>query len=337
MKLFQLVSLALVAAFCTNDAAAQFSIGGPGSTIPAAGTGGGGVFPGTLPPSPAMSTVNVPGVVSNLDSIVITNLNHTYLYDLTATIKDPNGNEHLLWVRPGGSADFTGNGIYTFVELGAQNMPTSSDIPPGTYNQSFSNYTGTAWVSGDSNIFNTPLGAITGPAGIWTLSIYDWAGADVGSFSSWTLNGNGGGAAGLPYCFGDGTGVICPCFAFGAQGSGCVNSSGAGATLTGTGAASIGFDTFALTVTGAPPNKPGIFFQGTSQLNNPINDGILCTNMTLSYGVNFTSPGGDATRSNLAATASAGTTLNYQYWYRDPSNSCGGGSNYSNGWTVTWQ
>jgi hypothetical protein len=29
-------------------------------------------------------------------------------------------------------------------------------------------------------------------------------------------------------------------------------------------------------------------------------------------------------------------TRNYQYWFRDTGNPCGGQFNFSNGWTVTW-
>ena len=32
-----------------------------------------------------------------------------------------------------------------------------------------------------------------------------------------------------------------------------------------------------------------------------------------------------------------GATLFYQWWYRDPSDSCGGGFNFSNAVAVTWQ
>lgn len=327
----------IMAALCTENAAAQFSFSGPGSSIPASGTGGGGTFPTTLPPSPAVSSINVPTSVASLSSIVISNMTHTYAYDLLATIKDPNGVEHLIWIRPGGSIDFTGSGQYTYVESGAVDMPSTPSIPPGTYNQSFSSYNGTPWVSGDSSIFNTPLSSISGPPGMWTLTIYDWAGADTGAFSGWTIEGFQGGSTGQGYCFGDGTGSACPCSAYGAQGDGCVNSSGSGATLTGTGAASLSFDTFTLDVVGAPANKPGIFFQGVNQLSNPINDGILCTSMSIAHSVDFTGPNGTASRTNFAATAGPGAVLNYQYWYRDPSNACGGGSNYTNGWTVTWQ
>lgn len=32
-----------------------------------------------------------------------------------------------------------------------------------------------------------------------------------------------------------------------------------------------------------------------------------------------------------------GVATNYQYWYRDPGNTCSGaGFNFSNAWTTTW-
>jgi hypothetical protein len=328
-----------------TTATAQFSVSGAGSNIPASGTGGNGTYPIVLPPTPAISTVAVPVAVTSIDSIEITDITHTWVGDTMGTLADPNGVEHLLWLRPGAtsgtsfgsSGDFTGT--ITIVESGSTPLPPSGNIAPGTYNQAFDSGAGLAWNSGDSGIVNTPMSAITGPAGTWTLRVYDWASGDSGSFSGITINGNGGGGAntGAAYCFGDGTGAICPCGAFGGTGEGCLTTSGTGATLAGSGDANVAADSFTLSVSGAPANKPGLFFQGPVQLSNPVGDGILCSNSNLRYGVNSTDANGNATQTGFGANASAGQALNYQYWFRDPANACGnGGFNFTNGWAVTW-
>ena len=144
--------------------------------------------------------------------------------------------------------------------------------------------------------------------------------------------------SGMAYCFGDGTGGVCPCAAFGGAGEGCLTTSGSGATLAASGSADVGNDTFQLDVTGAPANKPGLFFQGINQIANPAGDGLLCAaGATIRYGVNSTDASGAVTQGGFAINASAGQTLNYQYWFRDTGNTCGGGFNFSNGWAVTWQ
>ena len=347
MRIIKLLATAGLAMGLAATASAQFSVSGGGSAIPASGTGGGGTFPTVLPLTPAVATATVPVAVTSIDAITITDLNHTWCGDTQATLSDPNGVEHLIWLRPGqggsgssfgNSGDFTGT--ITMVESGGSALPITGDVPsPASYNQSFDTGTGVTWNSGDAGIVNTPMSAITGPAGTWTLTIYDWAGGDSGSFSGWTLDGNGGGGGntGAGYCYGDGTGAVCPCGAFGATGEGCLNTSGTGATLTASGDANTAADSFSLAVAGAPANKPGIFFQGTNQLNNPVGDGILCSNSSLRYDVNFTDANGETSQTGFGANATAGGSLNYQYWFRDPANACGaGGFNFTNGWAVTW-
>jgi len=197
MRLLKLMTVAGVAAVLAASASAQFSVSGGGSPIPASGSGGGGTFPTVLPPTPAVSTVVVPEAVTSITSVEIADLNHTWSGDTQATLSDPNGVQHLLWLRPGqggsgssfgNSGDFTGT--ISIVESGGATLPISGDIAPGAYNQSFETGTGVTWNSGDAGIDNTALSAISGPAGTWTLSIYDWGGGDSGSFSGWTLNGN---------------------------------------------------------------------------------------------------------------------------------------------------
>ena len=167
-----IVSLAFVCAGASSGSA-QLSVSGPGSAVPAAGTGGGGVWTSTQPPSHAASVVNMPVPVTNVDSVELLGLNHTWIGDLQASLRSPDGVEHLIFLRPG--VDFGGSSVgnsgnfllgdYEFVESGAPNsLPLDSNFQdqfPGQYNQSFTTGT-TVWPSGTSSIHNTPLSLISG-------------------------------------------------------------------------------------------------------------------------------------------------------------------------------
>ncbi len=346
MRLLQLLSATFLSLGLASTASAQFSVSGPGSPIPNSG-GSGGVgdtWPTVQPTSVAVSTVNVPVQIAGVASIEVQGLTHTYVGDLQMTLRDPDGVEHLIFVRPGlltgaTCCGWNGNflvGDYTFIETGSATIPITGDISPGTYDQAFDTLAGQSWVSGTSGIVNTVMSGIEGPAGDWTLTIYDWAGGDLGSFTGWTLNAFAG-VAGTPYCFGDGSSNVCPCASFGGAGEGCLTTSGTGATLAGVGNASVSSDSLVLEVTGGPANKPGLFFQGTSQVSLLVGDGLLCTQSTLRYAVNPTDASGAASQSGLGVNATAGVSLNYQYWFRDAQNPCGGGFNFSNGLNVVWQ
>ncbi len=355
MRTLHLLSLLSIGLALPTTAQAQFSAMGGGSAIPFTGEGGGGNWDTGLPISPAISVVDVQVEVLEIDSVVIDGFQHTWAGDVQAVLFDPTGVGYNLILRPGyqnpDGANFgtPGNfvdGTYTIVENGGASLPTLSDgadIQPGTYNQSSS--TGAvSWTSGNHNINNTPLGSITGPSGFWELRVYDWGVGDNGSFTGWTLNGNGGASGentGSAYCFGDGNGTACPCGGNGSPGEGCLTTSGTGALLTGTGNAEIGDETFVLTVTGGPPNKPGIFFQGTSATNgglgNTVGDGILCAGPTLRFGVNILDGAGSTNQASFGASTSVGMDMKYQYWFRDTANTCGGGFNFSNAWEVTWE
>lgn len=349
------ISLLLAYLGLVSTAQAQFSVFGGGSMIPVSGDGGDlavqddglAVFPTTQAGLWATSTVTVPEAVTQIDSIRIDGFEHSWAGDVQATLMDPSGAEHLIFLRPGylntsafGTAGNFQPGSYTFVESGGAELPMASDnldIAPGTYNQRFDSG-GATWVSGTNNIFNTPLSTIAGAAGVWELRLYDWANGDSGAFTGWTLNGNNYmETSGAAYCFGDGTGVACPCGANGGPGEGCLTTSGTGAVLSGMGDAVVGNDTFQLFVTGAPADKPGLFFQGSNQISNLVGDGLLCANADIRNPVNATDLNGEASQGSFGLDAMMGQTINYQYWFRDPSNPCGGGFNFSNGWNVTWQ
>ena len=164
---------------------------------------------------------------------------------------------------------------------------------------------------------------------------------DGGNFSATT---GCGALAGDAYCFGDGTGAACPCGNTGSPGQGCANSSGAGAVLIASGNASITADTLGFFVSGVPGSKPGLLVRGDNQISTPAGDGILCTaGGSQRSQVQVTDAGGssmftDFNGGPFGSVSIPGVPTNFQFWYRDPQFVCtGGGFNFSNGWTVTFQ
>lgn len=148
--------------------------------------------------------------------------------------------------------------------------------------------------------------------------------------------------AGSGYCFGDGTGVACPCGNETTPGEGCGNSSGSGAILSGTGSPSVTADDLVLTATGVLPNQFGVMFTGPSQSEMPFGDGLLCIQGTLNrYPIQNSGPGAVMTEGpglvafSLANFPPSGhitpaTTWRFQAWYRDPQGPCGTAFNLSN-------
>ena len=354
MRLLEFPTLLALGWLLSTPAMAQFSVTGSGSLIPAIPTDD-GVWDTTMPSVPAVSAVTVPVPVFRIDSIVIRGLSHAWLGDMQCTLVDPSGIEHLIFVRPGyayngstygNSGDFL-YGDYEFVESGAPNdLPIDDlavDLNPGQYNQTFDTG-GVVWNSGASNVFNTPMTQITGPSGVWELHIYDWYyAADDGNFLDWTLNGNGAGGSG-GFCYGDGTGTVCPCANSGLPGHGCDNSVGTGAALSSSGSATIGADTVVLHASSCPPGALGIFFQGVNQLGGGtgllFGDGLRCTGGAVQrLQIVQSDPGGTVASSvpiSVVGQMSAPGTRYYQLWYSDPAGPCGTGFNTTNAVLKTW-
>ena len=149
-----------------------------------------------------------------------------------------------------------------------------------------------------------------------------------------------------PYCFGDGSGVICPCANFGAAGEGCANSAGSGARLEGSGVPRISADTVAMTLTAGPANVSGLLFLGSQTAaagsGLPMGGGLLCVaGQTARSTVLSLDAQGGATLTDFQGMAfhqssfGAGQHTNYQFWYRDPQGACGA-FNFSNGLAVLW-
>ncbi len=196
------------------------------------------------------------------------------------------------------------------------------------------------WCTGYSFGF-TANAAPTG--GVGELEMFE---PGVGSVLTFPLDGpgSGGGGFGAPYCFGDGTGALCPCFLFGTPGTGCQNSSGNGCGLSISGSASVGSDTLVLNAAGANPGVPGLFFSGTTQpgggLGVAFGEGLLCAGGSITrLQVSFANGSGNAS-SSVGISAKDGSmpgdTRYYQYWYRESSPVCTDSFNTSNGYAVTW-
>lgn len=152
--------------------------------------------------------------------------------------------------------------------------------------------------------------------------------------------------AGVPYCFGDGTGTACPCGTVSASGNGCPSSIAVGGSnLSGQGFASISSDTLVLNCTSVP-NGPGLFYQGSAQTAVAFGDGVLCAGSGIQrLGVVFANgnhssyPGGLTPNPvHIAGATSAGDQRHYQMWYRDADVSFCTASlfNLTNGLSVLW-
>jgi hypothetical protein len=125
---------------------------------------------------------------------------------------------------------------------------------------------------------------------------------------------------------------------------GLPNSTGVGAAIDSAGTRYLSNNEFSLTVSGCPSDQIGIFLMGISQASTPFGDGVLCiggsvlrllppiatgASGTGSLQLDFTDP------LSPASQITAGSTWNFQFWYRD-SAAGGAGFNLSNGLSATF-
>jgi FG-GAP repeat len=170
--------------------------------------------------------------------------------------------------------------------------------------------------------------------------------AGLGKAGRVSVYPNDGARVGTIYCVGDGSGTSCPCGNnFGYAESGCRSSAfGTGSQLRALGTASLARNDLSLHATESVPNEPGLFFQGNNAVNsglgNPFGGGLRCAGGSVArIQTVVASASGDASSDAPIASLgglSAGVTRRYQWWYRDPSSSCSGGFNLSNGLEITW-
>ena len=357
----KLVFLCVLCASAAPLRASNFSANGAGGTIPDAPAG---TSPGTWNVSyagtPFVSTVVLANPVASLLDVRLQGLQHTWRGDLRIYLNDPQGHSYNLIVRPGSNGSTVGDsgdylaGDYMLVPSSGGNVQQgATDIHPGAYDQYFNSGTG-LWTQGASN---SGLGAISGPAGTWSLVIEDWAEQDNGSIGGWVLEGldSGGGSTFSAFC-GAGDPQLttpCPCGVDGAAGNGCENSSLTGGALlaaSGTPAA----DDVVLHSSGELPSSLSIFLQGQQSIASGVvfGTGVRCTGGTLKrlYAknafvglVSAPAAGDPSIRTQSAALGdpiAPGSSRTYQVYYRDPIGGpalCGGPTfNISSALAIAW-
>jgi hypothetical protein len=150
------------------------------------------------------------------------------------------------------------------------------------------------------------------------------------------------------FCFGDGTGGVCPCGNYGFTGEGCSNSSGFGSRLAASGTPSVAGDTLSLTASGVLNGAPTLFFQGTNPENGGLGtafgDGLRCASGTIvrlgthaASGGQVSYPAGGDAAISVRGAVPAGATRHYQAWYRNSVTFCTSSPfNLTNGMSVTW-
>lgn len=154
------------------------------------------------------------------------------------------------------------------------------------------------------------------------------------------------------FCLGDGTDRACPCNNPGTTGRGCDNTTATGGAklVVQGGTPSVGADTLQLSVSGAVPFSPGLYYEGSTTANPTapfgvtFGNGLRCAGGTTNrLEVQFADGvGASSTTVSLSGfgAAIAGHTYYYQQWYRDTGNvgTCtpGFGFNLSNALSLTW-
>ena len=159
------------------------------------------------------------------------------------------------------------------------------------------------------------------------------------------VKSSGGSTMGSAYCFGDGSGMACPCGNNGVAGEGCANSSGSGGVVSSFGSSSASADLLWFNGSNLLPGQPALLFVGENAVNNGngalFGDGLRCAGLNvIRLGVMVPDVNGDASWGpGLGALGgwTSGDVRRFQTWYRDPNGSpCGFGFNLTNGVEVTF-
>ncbi len=180
----------------------------------------------------------------------------------------------------------------------------------------------------------------------WTQGFSPVGGTATDGVHATFLNPNGCPTM-TPYCFGDGTGVICPCGNAGASGHGCANSVFAsGGRLIGSGLPSVSSDSVVLTGS-SMPSSSALYFQGTAIASATFGDGVRCVGSgVIRLGTKFNDASGasfypqlpgDLPISIRGLVPIVGGTRFYQVWYRNAASFCTVSTfNLTNGLEVVW-
>jgi hypothetical protein len=153
------------------------------------------------------------------------------------------------------------------------------------------------------------------------------------------------------FCFGDGSGLACPCGnnSPAGGGAGCLNSLGTGARLAAAGIPALAADSLVITGTNMPATASALYFQGTTQAGGgagtAFGDGLRCAGgavirlgtKTNAGGTSSYPAAGDASISIRGAVPAPATTRTYQAWYRNAAAFCTVDTfNLTNGLSVEW-
>jgi hypothetical protein len=205
-------------------------------------------------------------------------------------------------------------GFYVTTTATAINYTNGSGTEPAAQNQDMTLPQGIG--------LSYPFGTVFSPR-VWNGTIYYYS------------------TPGLAYCFGDGSGSICPCGNMGVGEEGCQNSLGRGGVLLPGGSASVALDNLSFTALGMPSSRPALLITGTTHANGGLGasfgDGFLCAGgSTVKLGVQITGMGGEASwGAGLLSSGGlqSGTSQFFQVLYRDSSamSPCGMRFNGTNG------
>jgi hypothetical protein len=130
--------------------------------------------------------------------------------------------------------------------------------------------------------------------------------------------------------------------------TGCLNNTGLGGYLSGARTTSVATDDLEMSATQLPPFSIGLLFMGPAQMNIPFGDGRLCVGPTIYrlqisgadlVGTALFGPGFVAMSNGIGGPAviTAGSTFNFQCWYRDAAVYCTTATNnLTNGLSVVF-
>ena len=116
------------------------------------------------------------------------------------------------------------------------------------------------------------------------------------------------------------------------------NSAGPGAEIRGEGSTSLAAANLTLEANGCPAKQNGLFFYGSTQVQIPFGDGYMCAVGNIKRCPLLTTSAVGTASHELSydhSPITAGSTWNFQFWFRDPL-AGGSGFNLSNGLTATF-
>ncbi len=143
----------------------------------------------------------------------------------------------------------------------------------------------------------------------------------------------------------DSDGVPDPCQTTGGYCQSAPNSTGVGGVVGWIGSTSVADNSLRLVAEECPAGNVGLFFYGTSALQQPFGDGFRCVGgsvfrlfplANIQFGgvafrdVDFSAPPAPG------ATITPGSTWHFQFWFRDPGGPGGSGFNLTDGLSVTF-